>query len=338
MYEIGLVGLGPAGCLFLACLPPEKRSAVIAFDAECIGGDLARLYGGVTANLTCAQMIAAFRQVPEWATANFDVLTERYTADVCPLLADICQQLRVLMAPVLARVRVHTGTVLSCQQNAEGSWTLETSKGACKVGRLVLCTGATARKMDLPKSTVPLDVALSESRIREFVRPTDRVVVFGTSHSGTLVLRNLSSLGCSEVTAVYKGDRPFRWFRDGDTEGLKQESAAIADSIVCKRWVDRTPTLVSSGDFEGVLRATLDADHVIYCTGFTSRFPPLLDTQGVPITPVHDPATGALCRGCWGFGIGFPGTYKTNTGALAPDVGFGGFVEQIRRCLPAILG
>jgi hypothetical protein len=286
-------------------------------------------------------MIAAFRLVPEWATADFGILQDKYAADVCPLLADVCQQLRVLMVPVLARAHIHTGSVLSCQQGADGTWVLQTSKGACKVGRLVLCTGAVARKMDLPKSTVPLDVALSEGGLRRFVTPNDRVVVFGTSHSGTLVLRNLSSMGCSEVTAVYRGDRPFRWFRDGDTEGLKQESAAIADSIVGKSWGDRTPTLVPYTDFESVLRASLAADHVIYCTGFLCRHPPLLDAQGVPVTPTHDPATGALGGGgitrCWGFGIGFPSTYTTNTGDQAPDVGFGGFVEQIRRCMPDLL-
>lgn len=341
MYAIGLVGLGPAGCLFLATLPPEKRGSVIAFDAECIGGDLARLYGGVTANLTCDQMIAALRLVPEWTMADMGFLTAKYSGDVCPLLADVCQQLRQLMGPILSRTRVHTGTVNTCQQGADGTWVLQTSKGPCKVGRLVLCTGAEARKMDLPKSVVPLDVALSEVDLRRFVRPEAHVVVFGTSHSGTLVLRNLSSMGCSHVTAVYRGEQPFRWFRDGDTEGLKQESAAIADAVQTRAWGDRTPMLVSTADFEGVLRATMDADHVIYCIGFISRHPIIQGADGTTLSsPLHhDPTTGALTgvRNAWGFGIGFPGQYTTNTGSLAADVGFGGFVEQIRRCMPAIL-
>jgi threonine dehydrogenase-like Zn-dependent dehydrogenase len=202
-----------------------------------------------------------------------------------------------------------------------------------------MCTGATTIQLDIPKSNIPLDVALCGDKLRSFVRPTDRVVVFGTAHSGTLIMRNLKNVGCTNVTAVYKNEKPVSWARDGDTEGIKQESASIADEIVAGAWGPYTPSLVRLDTATcGFLRSLMEADHVIYGIGFQTRAPVLVDAAGAKIDPAtYSAENGKLRDGLWGFGIGFPSKYTTPGGRQASDVGFGPFAAHILKSLPAIL-
>jgi hypothetical protein len=358
-FAFGLVGLGPTGCIFLGCLPPARLADVIVFESGCIGGDLARHWGSVLANIPRRIIEPALRSVPAWRDAPMDIIA-RYGDEECPLLSDAAQQIRALVTPLLAQVTVRNAHVASARQTLTG-WSLQVQGGGegseVHVGKLILATGATPRTMDIPKPHIPLEIALSEVRLREYLGNDTRslneselshceseacrkrFVVFGTSHSGTLILKNLRSVGCTgtHVTAVYKGARPFYLLRDGHTEGLKAESATIVDAITCRAWGDQTPRLVPAADMEGLLRAVLEADYVVYAIGFQTRAPALFDMRGAPVCPVHDPKTGALAPGVWGFGVGFPSLYKTNLGTMAADVGFAAFAGHIKANMGAIL-
>jgi hypothetical protein len=330
--EMIVVGLGPAGCIFLACLPPEKlHTGIIAIERACVGGDLARLYGNVVANLTRTEMETAFQKVPAWATLQTFRHFEKYAPHQCPLLSDVCLQLRECMAPILAKITVRFAEVEKIQRT-DNLWRISLKKEQLQTSKLIVCTGATPTQFDLPKSVIPLEIALSLPDLRQFIHPSHRIAVFGSSHSGTIVLRNIKDCGCENVTAFYKDPTPFRWARDGDPEGLKQESAVIADEIVAGAWGSKTPTLVHSSNMGSVLRHVMSADYVVYAMGFESRYPAI---EGATFR--HDSQTGALCEGAWGFGIGFPAMYKTPSGTMAPDVGFGQFADHIVKCLPALL-
>lgn len=337
----GLVGLGPAGCIFLGCLPPEKLAQVIVFESGCIGGDLARHWGSVLANIPRSIIEPALRSVPAWKDARMELL-ERYGSNECPQLADAAQQIRALVTPLLTAVTLRSTHVTRVQQEHAG-WSLCAEDGTSyTVAKLILATGAAPRTMDIPKAHIPLEIALSEVRLREYLGSDacrKRFVVFGTSHSGTLILRNLRAVGCAgnHVTAVFKSPRPFYLARDGHTEGLKAESAEIADAIRRGDWGAATPQLVSAENMEALLRAVLEADYCVYATGFRVRVPPMFDMRGAPLAAKHDPVTGAIAPGVWGFGIGFPSQYKTNLGTLAADVGFAAFAAHIQANLAAIL-
>jgi hypothetical protein len=180
--------------------------------------------------------------------------------------------------------------------------------------KLVLATGAAPKILDLPKPIIPLAAALTPALLQNYVTPADRVAVFGTAHSGTLALKNLRAAGVTRLTALHKGDTPFYFARDGHTEGVKQESATIADSILAEKWV----TLVSLDDFAAAHRAAAEATAVVYAIGFER-----------PVVP-----TGT---NIYGFGIGFPAPYTAPNGRTYPDVGFGGFVAAIKAALPSLL-
>lgn len=349
MYEFGVIGLGPAGCLFLACLPDEVLGRVAVFDSGCVGGDLSKLYGNVRANLTCSKLAGALQAVPRWATARLEVF-ERYAPDACPRLADLCEQLRELMKPVLARGTLHSQHVDSMRREPAG-WVVEAG-GTVRVAKVVVCTGGDPRRLGYTKPVIPLEIGLDRAALASYIRPSDRVVVFGTAHSGTLVLRNLRDVGCRGTVAVHRGV-PFRWATPHtpecpchllggtgchDSEGLKQESAAIAAAIVRGEWTEGGVSLVPLEDSEAVAKALEEADYVVYSVGFQARVPSMVGLGGetVDVTK-YNVGTGLIAPGAWGFGMAFPAMYKKPQGGIAPDVGLPGFVGHILHCMPSVL-
>lgn len=330
---LGIVGAGPAGCFFLACLPPEQLQNVRVFERACVGGDLCRYYGEVVANLTRAEMSKAFRAVPQWSQVALPIL-DKYAEDECPRLADVCFQLRLLMKPILAQVKFHAEDVLEVR-HIVGGWAIKTPTATFEFQQVVLCTGATPRVLHYPKPHIPLEMALTPSLLSTYLQGGEHIVVFGTSHSGTLILRNLRRIGC-KATAVYHGETPFRWARNHDPEGLKQESAVIADEIVAGTWGSLTPTLLSTSSSVELVRAVMDADYLIYATGFVGRHPRILGFDGRDVE-TFDPTTALIAPGIWGFGIAYPSLYEKPRGGQAPDIGFMGFVSHILKCIPSIM-
>jgi hypothetical protein len=319
-------------------MPPERLRDIHVFDDGCIGGDLAKLYGCVSANLTRTEIEQALRMVPRWREVALPILEAASAADACPRLSDVCRQLTSLVRPLIEQVQFHTTCIIRAKQELDG-WTLVGNNGSLhRVGRVILCTGAIPRKLDLPRPAIPLEVALCRDALAKFVGPNDSVAVFGTSHSGTLVLRNLQQVGCRRITAFYRGEVPFRWKRNHDSEGLKQESAAIADEIVARAWGDATPTLVRMDDTATLVRQVMNCDYIVYAIGFEPRLPELVGIGGQILSDVrHNPATAEIAPAMWGFGIGFPSLYEKPLGGLAPDVGFGGFIGHILSRIETIL-
>ena len=322
MYDYAIVGLGAAGLLTLAHLP--AHATVLVLERGYIGGALATDYAHVTANIPTKTLAATLRRLPGCATALLPLLGEE--GDACPFLHDLIKQLKALVAPRIKACAYRSTTVTRVQQVPEG-WRIESEAGAWRATRLILCTGGTPLTMDLPLPHVPLSVALDATALARVVEKNEQVVVFGTAHSGTLVLKALRNVGVQRIVAVYRGASPFRFARDGDTEGIKQESAAIADEILAGGWAD-VLTLVPTSDVGGVQRALLGADAVVYSIGFRPSLSfPVLDEGGGRIEPA---AIGA-CRvpGLFGFGIGFPSFYTAPNGKQYPDVGFAGFIDAI---------
>lgn len=340
MYSYAILGLGPAGLLALAHLPDDALRTTIAFEPACIGGDLAAVYGTIRANIPTSVIRKAIHSVPRWADARLTLL-DAYGEEECPRLSDAVKQIRVLCADLLRRIELHSVRVDGLEQLPEGAgWRLRVCAGAhYDAKKLLLCTGARPKSLDLPIPAIPLSIALNASALADYVVPaTDRVVVFGTAHSGTLVLKHLKDAGVREVTAVYKGDRPFRYFRDGDSEGIKQESERIADEIVGRAWGDATPRLVPVDAIGDIYRALHRATYVVYALGFETPCWKYRAADGSEKILQHSAATSAFdAPNVWGFGIGYPTRYTASNGAQYADIGFGPFADAIRAALPALL-
>jgi cation diffusion facilitator CzcD-associated flavoprotein CzcO len=269
MVQIAIVGLGPAGIFTLASLPESVLPNTLVIERGCIGGDIAIHYCEVHANISKAEITQTFRLIPKWANTTFPEL-DSYQDNDAPPLALVGKVLRRLAAPELKKTQFHTCELTSLSRTATQTWALTTTGGVFEAQHVVLCLGATPKTLNLPVPTIPLSIAFS-SQLTHFVHPTEPIVVFGTSHSGVLVLKALKSLGCSHVYAVHRSPEPFRIAQTPQDDGLKQEAAAIATEIMNKAWGDMTPTLLNYSDFATLYRLIHRSQAVIYAIGFEPR-------------------------------------------------------------------
>jgi len=330
MFQLAIVGLGPAGIFTLASLPEELLPETLVLERSCIGGDLSSQYGGVIANITKEWFIKTFKTIPKWANQSFPEF-DAYKDKEPPKLADVCKVLRRLAKPDIQKAHLHTTALSNLVQTADG-WNLVTTKETYQAKKVILCLGATPKTMDLPLPSIPLPIALAQDQLANVVAPTETIVVFGTSHSGVLVLKNLKQLGCRNVYAVYRGKDPFNIStNEAMGEGLKLSGALIANEIKNKGWGELEPTLINYDDFAAIYRILSKAHAVIYAIGFEPRTFTYTNKEGI-CGPLTDSTPGI-----YGFGIGRPRISKTDAGEIFTDIGFEGFIKAIQAELPGIL-
>ena len=322
MNNICIIGAGVTGLSMLLLLQESGTdlSKVVIIDPHFDGGDLARKWTAVQSNTPWSKTTNALR-------AACPSLALPPEAEGTTKLADIAHLLRNLAAPTLKRVKQIQGTAIKAYTDSQ-TWSVQVLAGGktleIQAKKLILAPGAEPRTMDLPIPSIPLEIAVDTSRLQHYVKAGQSAIVFGTMHSGTLVIRNLVSCGV-KVTAYYNSEKPFYWARDGAYDGIKEEAAQIADDIVA----GRTPVeLVPVKDTSSVIRTSHSADWVVYAMGFFARH--ILATKG------YDGATGAFMDfpNAWGFGTAYPN--------LAPDgvhwdVSVAAFLEHMKPQLPAIL-
>jgi thioredoxin reductase len=234
--------------------------------------------------------------------------------------------------PDVQKANLHTTALVNLVQTEDG-WNLVTAKETYQAKKVILCLGAIPKIMDLPLPSIPLPIALSQEQLAHSVSPTDTIVVFGTSHSGTLVLKNLKNLGCRNVYAIYKGKDPFAISTDPamGPDGLKLAGALVAQEINQKEWGHLAPTLVNYDDFAKIYRVLSKANAVIYAIGFEPRTLTYTNKNGT-CGPIKNDTSGI-----YGFGIGRPRMGKTPAGEVFVDIGFEGFIKAIKAELPGIL-
>ena len=306
MFKLAIVGLGPAGIFTLASLPESILSEVLLIEKGCICGDLATQYGSVIANISKSEIISTFTSIPRWSLATFPEL-DKYQNTESPPLSVVCEILRKLSRPDIEKAHLHTCVCKGLEHAPQGGWMLQTSAGTFMAKKVILCLGGTPKTLDLPVPSIPLSVAIG-SQLTNFISPADTIVVFGTSHSGTLILKNLKMLGCTSVYAVHKGPPKFK-------DGLKQEAANIVVEIQAGAWGPYTPTFIEYSDFAALYRIVKKAHAVIYAIGFEPRTIP-----------------GPL----WG-PTGSTGPTLYRFGADMPAAGFTKFIQEITAALPSLL-
>lgn len=338
MYKIAIVGLGPAGIFSLALLPEVLLPDVVVFEPHTIGGDLATYYGNVIANITKEVIASAFNKIPRWTGRPLRHL-EKYADEQCPLLIDTVHQMREFIADDLKKVTFIAKKVTEFRHTAQQTWQLKTSEDKLfEAQKVFLCTGGQLKTMDLPLMSVPLTIALNPPLLSSFIRPNAKIVVFGTSHSGTIVMKNLKNLECRDVTVIWRGKKLFKYLRDGESEGLKQESAIIADEILAKAWGEYTPKFVHYDELATMFKVLQGADLVIYATGFLGASHKYITPEGVQTPLQFNPKNSQFdgVPNIWGFGMAYPTTYTSASGTFA-DVGYSPFIDAISAALPAVL-
>lgn len=321
MKKICIVGLGAAGLLVLYTLQKNgiRPEQILIVDPHLCGGDLRDKWSCVRSNTVWRQLLTA---VPFPGA-----LPERFAAldpeSPCSLRHYI-EYLMEAVRPFLLQCEVHCTVATKIWH--ETVWTIQIKNGAepLTADLLVLATGSEPKQMNLPYPSIPLCVALDKQRLESYVSNGQHILVFGTAHSATLIVKNLLDCGAT-VTNFYATPKPFYFDRDGDYDGLKQDAAQIADKILAK---ELPVKLVSVQDTGAVIRHTKKVDGVVYAIGFEARNPFGLKE--------YNGETGQLTGGpnAWGFGIAYPN--KAPDG-IHWDVSIPAFQAHIEKQMPSIL-
>ncbi len=324
MKRIAIVGSGVAGLLVLHNL--EKHNidpkSITIIDPTHNGGDLTKKWLHVRSNTTWRQIFEAIPSrnsfAQPWAQLNPDQPCE---------LKHVIDYVRECTKDFVSKTLLRTDTVTSALQE-NGLWKLQLQhmKQPLYFDVVFFCQGSNPKSLDLPFPSIPLEIALEPRRLIDHMKPGQHILVFGTAHSGPLVVKHLADAG-AHVTNFYATEKPFYFDRDGAYDGIKQDAAVIADEIL--QGLYRNVTLESVHDMSAIIRASKTADACVYACGFEPRC-----IQ--PELSAYDGTTGRIqgTTTAWGFGIAYP---NRASDGVHWDVSVPAFQAHIEKQMPDIL-
>ena len=326
MYSHCIIGAGVTGLLLLLILVERGTPVenIVIIDPFFDGGDLRRKWGQVISNTpwskTFDSVKAAFpsRTMPNWASE----LPPDQTTPLSQIARLVCE----LAKPLLVNT-IH-GTVRKASHSEK--WSLEVQRESTvhtiEASNIYFTVGSDQKSLDLSIPSIPLEIALDLQRLRQYILPSDKVLLFGTAHSGALILKNLADLGVP-TTAVYRSAKPFMYSRDDEYDGIKADAATYADEISQGKYP--TIKLVQASAISTVIRKTRSANWVIYAIGFEPRCSIEVSVGGSRVSTVPYISTSGKIVGCpnaWGFGIAYPSQAPDG---IHFDVGVASFIEHI---------
>lgn len=325
-----ILGFGIAGQLLalelLKKVPPKD---ILIVDKTFLGGALATDYATVISNTPWFKTKTALQQYPEFAAEAIQEGDSKYQETECMPVGDIAKLCLLTALKAVQNCDKLTSEVETVFIPSDDIYELKHTFGKCHVNTLFICTGAKEKTLDFEMPRIPLSIALDKTALSRVLDSTkDHIVVFGTAHSGTIVLANLNELNI-KTTSIYHGSEPFHYARDGAYDGIKEGSEKIADVI--QLGGHSNLTLVSLSDISTVYKHLKKATKAIYCTGFDKSVPCHVD-HGYD---AQTAAVGTTPR-VYGYGIAYPGKTVLD-GKEYVDVSVLSFQQQIQRTLPAIL-
>lgn len=324
MKRICIVGGGAAALLLLLQLEKHNvdPSWVTLIDPTHTGGDLAKKWFHVRSNTTWRQIFEAVPSRNSFAKPWSDLQPD------APIpLHLVIGYLRECVKDYVSKILLRTDTVSSVTlENSLWTLTLAHAKKPLQADLVFFCQGSEPKSLDLPFPSIPLDIALDPRRLSDFVKQGQHVLVFGTAHSGPLVVKNLVDLG-AKVTNFYATEQPFYFDREGHYDGVKQDAAVLADEILQNKFPN--VTLESVHDMSAIIRASKSAEVCVYACGFEPR---VLN----PEWKLYDGATGRIegTSTAWGFGIAYPNRAPDG---IHWDVSVPAFQKHIQAQMPDIL-
>jgi hypothetical protein len=334
MYSHCIIGSGTAGLLLLLLLAEKgiNLQSIVIIDPYFDGGDLRRKWAQVISNTPWSKTYEILKnslpslKMPLWAN--------ELPLDQITPLSQIIGLIHELALPILSKIRCIQGTVKRLESSDSTPWEVQILRESeiIKIHstNIYLTVGAEQKRLDLSVPSIPLEIALDSARLRHYIKPTDRVILFGTAHSGTLILKNLADLSI-QTTAVYRSAQPFLFARDNVYDGIKADAAVYADDITNGKYP--TLNLVPATLISSVFRETRSANWAIYATGFEPRNTIEIYVNGNKKSAVqYSPITGKItdCPNAWGFGIAYPSQAPDG---IHFDVGVTSFIEHINSAL-----
>lgn len=315
MIPLCIIGYGITGMLFLIAaeqqnIPPEH---ICIIDPYFDGGDLQRIWTHVKSNTPWSKLVSAIQLLhPTWkCPRSFSTIQLHETTPVSYLV----QCIRQTIDSYFQKCKKLQDFAHSIEKTPMG-WSITCSREKIQSHLLCVATGMKVKDFSCDIPQIPLSVALNKHSLQTYVNPSDSVVVFGTSHSGTLVLSNLEQCHV-QTTALYKHSQPFYFDRDGHYDGIKEDSAVIADNILQENY--QYVKLLSLQDIPRLIKVIRSATWCISATGFQPNQHLAKDFEDSTL---------------WKLGAAFP---PTAPDGIHKDISVLVFAQQVHKVFPEIL-
>jgi hypothetical protein len=327
---ITIIGYGVAAQFLLSHIIQEISGNLISIiDPDFLGGSLQRNYSFIQSNTTCEQTCNSLSKLPPIWSKVSHALQKKYTNSSTMPLGDLMSEIHSIGRVLLKDCNCFYDTVQTAQWNPETKrWSLLCKNIAHTSDILCVCTGILPGQKDYGIPTIPLQNALDPQFLPRLVKKGDHIVVVGSSHSGTLILKNLQEIPDIYTTCIYRSV-PFKFLKDGFLEGIKEESASIAESI--QRGEYKNLTMISSSDTSELSKCFRNSTWIIQASGFEKNLPSFRTISDQPFELSWDSKTGKAqtVEHLYGFGACVPNE--------SGEIGIGPFVEQLEQRLPEFL-
>jgi hypothetical protein len=317
MFDILIVGAGVTGLLAVSSFVKNRVEKIGIIDPRFSGGDLIEKYGTVQSNTSVQKTVDALKMIDPSYEENIDI-----PLDKTALLYVHTQLIKEFANKYLQKVDCIQDTVLSLDYS-DLKWKVRTIDTVYESKTVFLCQGSTPKVLKSGIPTISLEDALNKETLKKYISPNDKLLVFGTAHSGALILQNCEDLSL-ETTAVYKKELPFYFANEGDYDGIKEDAEHIAKRILNNEF--KYVKLLSIKKIDVLLKTAKQATKVIYAIGFERRDIPISFNNEKIETSSYNKKTGLIANGLYGFGIAYPSSAPDD---IHVDVGIISFAEHI---------
>jgi hypothetical protein len=276
------------------------------------------------------QKVESLSKLPSVWSETIESLKKRGGDDNTVSLANLAADIRLTGNKLASKCTCIYDKVSQASWNPDTKlWTITfvSGKSPQTTSVICFCIGMSPRQEDYGIPSIPLSVALDPNALARTISPGQHITVVGSAHSATLILKHLNAIPNISVSCLYN-DAQFKFSRDGVYDGIKKESADIADAILKGEYADLT--MIKSIDIKNVSKVIRKCDWLIQATGFRPIFPELKMTDGTVLSAIWDPSTGLsdVLPQAQAFGACAPGVTEV-ANKRYPDISIGSFVDQL---------
>ena len=341
--SILIVGAGPAG-IISACVYnkkyPDKK--ILWVDQNFNVGKLSS-YPNVYANTPYKKMI-------HFINTLYSLIGSNCKATICNELNNdyfklscLCNELKkiteiIIKSPMITAV---TDTIVSIKKN--DLWNCRGIDNTYMVDKVLFATGCEHKSLSYNKPVISIQDALNPNKLIEKDFKAKNILVFGNSHSGILILKNLYDCGYKNIICIYKSPIKIPYIKNGveifDQSGLRGVAKDWSEEYLLPNKTNIKFIKYNNNNINDIVN---ECDYIIYAIGLKQAVLPRIETPGSSKTYYKlsrcytdysfDPETGEICKGIYGIGVGFPAHYILDDN-LECKVGIYEFLERANEIL-----
>lgn len=336
-YEWAVIGAGPAGIASIGKLLDlgVQPHQIVWIDPAFRVGDFGTLWQEVSSNTRVKLFVKFFDACSSFRyremAENFGI-THYDPEATCPL--KIAAEALQWITEHLKKEVIAIQSSVKYLKFQDQKWHLSDEHFKIKAKKVILAIGAEPRSLDYSgPSEIALNIALNPNLLKKACDPGDNVAVFGSSHSAIIILKTLLEIeGINKVINFYRSPLRYAvelkgWTLYDDT-GLKGETAAWAKNHMDSDFQKKLHRIITTP--KEIEQWLPQCNKIIYAVGFEKR---TLVIEGLSELE-HDPYTGIIAPGLFGFGIAFPSIKENPLGLSEHRVGLWKFMEHLTKVLP----